>query len=126
MQIDVSLGEVVDKISILRLKQERIRDPAARRHVDAELTALEAAWDCEDRPALQSLPDWAELCAVNAQLWDTEDALRDCEARQDFGELFVQNARAVYRLNDRRASLKRRINESLGSVLLEVKSYNHS
>lgn len=120
--IPVSAGELVDKITILRVKAERI-DPAKRPNVQRELEALEAV----AREALPPSPELAaltaELFAVNAALWDVEDGKRDGERRQDFGPAFVELARRVYRENDRRAAIKRRINDLLGSEIVEEKSY---
>ncbi len=117
--IPVSAGELVDKITILRVKAARI-DPAKRPNVVKELALLEAV-------AAQALPGLAELTAelevVNGQLWDIEEGKRDCERRQDFGLKFIALARSVYVENDRRAAIKRKINEAVGSELIEEKSY---
>jgi Family of unknown function (DUF6165) len=119
----ISAGELVDKITILRVKAERIGDPAKEANVRKELALLEAT-------AREHLPDTSEiarlteeLTAVNAALWDIEDGKRDCERRQDFGPEFVALARRVYIDNDRRAALKRAINEAAGSDIVEEKSY---
>ena len=119
----ISAGELVDKITILRVKAERIGDPAKEANVRKELAMLEAI-------AAQALPSSAEierltgeLAAVNAALWDIEDGKRDCERRGDFGDRFVQLARSVYVENDRRAAIKRAINEAAGSDIVEEKSY---
>ncbi len=119
----ISAGELVNKITILRVKAERIGDPAKEANVRKELALLEAT-------AREHLPDTTEiarlteeLTAVNAALWDIEDGKRDCERRQDFGEGFVALARRVYIDNDRRAALKRAINEAAGSDIVEEKSY---
>src|ERR1700722_19613871 len=118
----ISAGELVDKITILRVKAERI-DAGKRANVTKELRLLEAL-------AADVLPDsqklavlTAELTAVNAALWDIEEGKRDCERRQDFGGDFVRLARAVYLENDRRAAIKRAINDETGSELVEEKSY---
>jgi hypothetical protein len=117
--IPVSAGELVDKITILRVKAARI-DPSKRPNVVKELALLEAV-------AAQALPDLAELAAeleaVNGQLWDIEEGKRDCERRGDFGQEFIALARSVYVENDRRAAIKRKINEAVGSELIEEKSY---
>jgi hypothetical protein len=120
--IPVSPGELVDKITILRVKAERI-DPAKLPNVRRELEALEAVAreQLPDSPELAALS--AELQAVNAALWDVEDGKRDGERRQDFGPAFVELARRVYRENDHRAAIKRRINDLLGSEIVEEKSY---
>ena len=114
----ISAGELVDKITILRVKAERIGDAAKEANVRKELALLEAT-------AREHLPDTAEIARltdeltdVNAALWDIEDGKRDCERRQDFGPDFVALARRVYIDNDKRA-----INEAAGSEIVEEKSY---
>ena len=119
----ISAGELVDKITILRVKAERIGDAAKQANVLKELRLLETL-AAEALPALPRLVALtAELTEINAALWDIEDAKRDCERRQDFGAEFVRLARAVYLENDRRAAIKRAINEETGSDLIEEKSY---
>ncbi|PYE84603.1 DUF6165 family protein [Pseudoroseicyclus aestuarii] len=119
----ISPGELLDKLTILRLKEERIAEPAKLAHVREERAALsDIARDAmPDSPEIRTL--WDELYQINAILWQVEDDIRACEARQDFSETFVALARSVYRTNDRRAEIKRRINEALGSTLIEEKSY---
>ncbi|WP_369059380.1 DUF6165 family protein [Caulobacter sp. 73W] len=119
----ISAGELVDKITILRVKAERIGDPAKEANVRKELAMLEAiaAQALTDASALADLT--AQLQAVNAALWDIEDGKRDCERRQDFGPQFVSLARSVYIENDRRAAIKRSINAAAGSDIVEEKSY---
>lgn len=123
MKVDVPLGDVVDKITILDIKLRKLRREAALDNVRRERAALANAWSEAGLPELQELPEWGPLGEVNAQLWEVEDALREREAAADFGEAFVAEARSVYRLNDRRAALKRALNERLGSDLIEEKSY---
>ena len=118
--VPVSPGELIDKITILRLKADNIGDPAKRANVARELEALEAI-PLPDHPDLLALTD--ELHGINARLWQIEDDIRDCDARGEFGEEFVALAQAVYRTNDRRAVVKREINLALGSTLIEEKSY---
>ncbi|MDP8916006.1 MAG: DUF6165 family protein [Pseudomonadota bacterium] len=120
--IPVSPGELVDKITILRVKAERI-DASKLANVRRELEALEAVAreQLPDSPEMATLT--AELFEVNAALWDVEEGKRDGERRQDFGPAFVELARRVYRENDRRAAIKRRINDLLGSEIVEEKSY---
>ena len=123
--VPVAAGELIDKITILRLKAERLQRPEALANVSRELQALEAVLN-EASPALGvhavlSLTD--ALQAINTQLWDVEDALRLLEAEQRFDQKFIRLARSVYQLNDQRAALKRQINEACGSSLLEEKSY---
>jgi hypothetical protein len=121
--IEVPAGELIDKITILEIKARRIADPEKLRHIRAELAALAAVRDATlpASPELAALA--AQLTAVNEALWQVEDDLRDCERRQDFGPRFVELARSVYRHNDRRAALKRAVNDLLGSRLVEEKSY---
>lgn len=121
--ISVSHGELIDKITILRIKSERIRDETKLTNVRRELTTLEATWSqcAQSSASLDALV--ARLQATNAELWDIEDRLRIKEARQEFDEAFIQLARSVYFTNDRRAALKREINVLLASSLVEEKEY---
>jgi tetratricopeptide (TPR) repeat protein len=121
--VEISPGELLDKITILQIKSRRITNPAKLRNVAAELQALEPARQraLPDTPALAALA--SELQAVNEALWNVEDDLRICERDRDFGPRFVELARSVYRTNDRRAALKRRVNELLGARIVEEKSY---
>jgi hypothetical protein len=123
VRVPVSVGELLDKISILRIKTERIDDPAKVANVRRELEALDAevAGMDIDRDLVEGF--LTELEAVNGELWVIEDDIRACEARQDFGEEFIRLARAVYRTNDVRAKIKKRANEATGSELTEEKSY---
>jgi tetratricopeptide (TPR) repeat protein len=120
--VEVAAGDLLDRLTILEIKRDRIRDPAKLRHVRAELEAL-----AEPRRTLGESPELAALQAqlreINEQLWEVEDELRLCEQRQDFGPHFIELARSVYRTNDRRAALKRAVNELLHSPLVEEKSY---
>jgi hypothetical protein len=119
----ISAGELIDKITILRVKATRIGDPVKEANVRAELALLEAtaARELAGSPDLERLTD--ELTQINAALWDIEDGKRDHERRQDFGPSFVQLARRVYIDNDRRAAVKREINALAGSEIVEEKSY---
>jgi hypothetical protein len=123
LYVEVSIGEVLDKISILEIKKQRMRDPSQLANVRAELTALAAA--CQslalDAPDIVRLR--RELSAVNTQLWEIEDDIRRCENDRDFGPRFITLARLVYKTNDQRAEIKRRLNQALGSRLIEEKSY---
>ena len=120
IHIPVSLGELVDRLSILALKASHLSGDAQVR-VRQELALLESLY-APLRPLVPE-PLQAQLAAVNAELWQLEDGVRDCERRGDFGESFVAMARGIYRLNDRRAALKRQISLSGGSPLLEEKVY---
>ena len=121
--VEVAPGELIDKITILQIKCERIADAAKLRNVRVELEVLEAARDGATAPSPELSALTAQLKQVNEALWEIEDAIRDCEREQDFGPKFVELARSVYHSNDRRAALKRQVNELLGSKLIEEKSY---
>lgn len=120
----VSWGELLDKYTILELKTERIPDPAKRANVERERQVLRPFLEqaLEAQPALASL--MADLKAVNGILWEVEDEIREWERRKEFGMRFIELARAVYHENDRRALLKRQLNQLLGSELVEEKSYS--
>ena len=119
----ISAGELIDKITILRVKAQRIGDPAKEANVRKELALLEATALSHIPPSADMQRLTAELMAVNAALWDVEDGKRDCERRQDFGPDFVALARRVYIENDQRAAIKRAINAAAGSDIVEEKSY---
>jgi len=122
MQIEVSPGDVIDRLTILEIKLERIADPAKQAFVTREYTMLTGALAAAPPlPGIEALR--AALKAVNLALWEVEDALRAHEAQGDFGAGFVELARSVYRHNDRRAGLKQEINALAGSLLDDVKSY---
>ena len=122
-QVEIAPGELLDKIAILQIKAAKMDDSDKLAHVRRELAALEAVREQLASPTgLGQLT--AELQAVNEALWEVEDEIRRCEQRQDFGSRFVELARSVYRENDRRALLKRRINEVLGARFAEQKSYS--
>lgn len=123
VEIVVSVGELADKVTILEIKAERIADPVKRTNVGRELDQLAATLAplMAAEPGIAPLK--AELKAVNETLWQIEDDIRDCERKGDFGETFVKLARAVYRTNDRRAALKRAIDDLVGSEIVEEKSY---
>lgn len=119
----ISVGELLDKITILELKRERIQAADKLKNIIAELTALSQLRQTAVPESTQLMRLAAELKAVNAALWDIEDAIRLCERKQDFGPRFIELARSVYQHNDRRSALKRSINEETGSALIEEKSY---
>ncbi len=123
VNVDVAPGELIDKITILMIKSERMDDPAKLANVLLELDILRAARgsSISESEALDDLT--TRLKKVNEALWEIEDNIRACEAERDFGDNFVQLARAVYRTNDKRAELKREINLLLGSEIVEEKSY---
>jgi hypothetical protein len=121
--VPISPGELLDKITILRIKQARILDAAKLANVKLELALLEQTWrDCGGAARDVALDERA-LQNVNERLWDIEDRIRDKEAKQSFDRDFIELARAVYLANDERAAIKKRINLQLGSRLIEEKSY---
>jgi ADP-heptose:LPS heptosyltransferase len=119
----VSVGELLDKISILEIKAERITEPAKQANVRRELASLQAVREREVTIGTAAEALYDELAAVNRTLWDIEDQLRACENRQQFDSGFIALARLVYQTNDRRAAIKRQLNELTGSALIEEKSY---
>ena len=119
----VSPGELLDKITILRIKSARITDASKLANVRHELTTLQTAWRQHIGGTDAVAVEERALEAVNARLWDIEDRIRDEEAAQRFGARFIELARSVYIENDERARIKKRINEVLGSDLVEEKSY---
>lgn len=123
IQVPVSFGELIDKITILEIKSERIEDPAKLANVRRELDALNATWLASPAAATDIGAARAELKAVNERLWVIEDEIRLKEADQAFDAEFVHLARSVYFENDERARIKREINTALGSTLVEEKSY---
>ena len=127
LNVPVSVGEVVDKVTILEIKSARVADPVKLKNITAELDRLRllvsgGVFDSDEVVALSDA-----LRAVNSELWDIEDDIRAEDAAGRFGERFIELARAVYVTNDRRAELKKRINLATGSALVEEKSYeSHS
>jgi hypothetical protein len=119
----VSPGELLDKITILRIKSARMADAAKLANVRHELSVLQQTWDGAIGRLAHIEADEQALQAVNTRLWDIEDQIRDEEAAQRFGARFIELARAVYIENDERARIKKRINLALGSALVEEKSY---
>jgi hypothetical protein len=123
IEVPISVGELVDKVTILEIKSEKIEDAGKRANIRRELEALTAVL----RPLLAATPAIAplkaELRTINETLWRIEDDIRDCERKRDFGAAFVALARAVYQTNDARAATKRKIDDLTGSELVEEKSY---
>ena len=121
--VPVSPGEVLDKITILRIKAARITDAAKLANVTRELELLERTWAASPYGAKDVAKDEAALQAVNERLWDIEDRIRDKERASSFDAGFIELARAVYIENDERAAIKKRVNTALGSTIVEEKSY---
>ncbi len=124
IKVEISPGELVDKLTILEIKLQRIEDASKQANIAFEYRALRAAFDVQVEPSDAVQPLYDALRDVNIRLWDIENDIRECERRGDFGASFVALARAVYTNNDRRAELKRALNALLGSALVEEKSYS--
>lgn len=123
ISVPVSFGELIDKITILQIKSERIGDSAKLANVRTELDLLSSTWSADAASRIDIAEQWAALKAVNEALWDIEDRIRLKEKARAFDDEFVELARSVYVRNDERAAVKRAINERLGSTLVEEKSY---
>jgi len=123
IKVPISPGELLDKITILRIKSERMTDSTKVANVRLELRALEATWNSSAYAKIDIQSDVNALLRVNERLWVIEDDIRDKERAQAFDAEFIRLARAVYFENDERAAIKRRINTTLGSSIIEEKSY---
>ena len=122
MKIEVSNGEITDKLTIIEIKLARIKDQAKLANLNKEYDILNEAVTsiiAKDNPL------YLELLKINNQLWDIEDHIRDLERARDFSDDFIQTARSVYFINDQRSEVKRAINELTGSNLTEEKSYEN-
>lgn len=121
--VEIGPGELIDKITILEIKSAHIAARDKLANIRHELGVLRAARDavCTPSPQLDALT--RQLKTVNETLWRVEDEIRDCERAGDFGATFISLARSVYRTNDQRAAIKRRINEFFDSAIIEEKSY---
>jgi hypothetical protein len=123
MIIEISIGEAFDRLTILKIKSEKIKDKSKLENVMKEYYYLQNLLN-EELEVDESNKDFKRLLNVNLQLWEVEDKLRECEEKHDFTEEFVKLARAVYYLNDGRAVIKKEINLDYGSQFVEEKSYN--
>ena len=121
--VPISPGELIDKITILEIKSQRMTDAAKLHNVRTELSLLSDTWKASPFSATDISAEWAGLRDVNGKLWDIEDRIRDKERDGLFDVEFVELARAVYFTNDDRAAIKKQINTKLGSALVEEKSY---
>ena len=121
---EISIGELLDKISILEIKQKNLKDSEKTKIVTKELESLNNTLknDVNITDEIKFL--YNDLKAINLKLWDIEDGKRDCERNKDFGEKFIELARGVYIENDNRAKIKNKINQLSGSNISEVKSYD--
>ena len=123
IKIDVSFGELLDKLTILEIKFERIDDEKKIANIKRELEVLTNTWITSGVDVASVDNERIELKHINESLWDIEDAIRRQEAANSFGTEFVSLARNVYKINDKRSEVKRLVNEKLGSTLIEEKSY---
>lgn len=123
ISVPISPGELIDKLTILEIKSERMSDAKKLANVKLELKLLSETWIASDYAKIDIQTEWLELKRINGELWDIEDDIRDEERNQRFGEQFIKLARAVYFINDDRAAIKRQINDKLGSKIVEEKSY---
>ena len=123
IKVPISPGELLDKITILRIKSQRMSDPQKVQNVRVELAALQETWSSSAYARIDIAADIEALQTVNERLWVIEDDIRDKERAQAFDAEFIRLARAVYVENDERAAIKRRINVTLGSSIIEEKSY---
>ena len=123
IKVPIPPGELLDKITILRIKSSRIRDAGKLANVRIELKVLEETWSASAYAKAEIGADVNALLNVNERLWVIEDDIRDKERAQAFDSEFIRLARAVYFENDERAAIKRRINLKLGSTIVEEKSY---
>jgi len=123
IQVPVSPGEVLDKITILEIKSERIDDAAKVANVKRELELLSASWHAavDEDDTVQRIH--SELKTINEALWEIEDDIRDKEKAREFDQVFIDLTRAVYVTNDQRANAKKELNLYLGSEIVEEKSY---
>ena len=123
IEVPISVGEFLDKLSILRIKVERIGDPAKLENVKNETAALEEVWSASEFVSLDLDAEQSRLKTVNEALWEIEDDIRLKEARKEFDDEFIELARAVYVTNDQRAATIKAINLKSGSKLVGEKSY---
>jgi hypothetical protein len=123
ISVPVSPGELLDKITILRIKSSRMSDAKKVANVRIELKVLEESWSASPYARADIAAEVTALLQVNERLWVIEDNIRDKERAQEFDADFIRLARAVYFENDERAAIKRRINSRLGSTIVEEKSY---
>jgi hypothetical protein len=119
----ISIGDLIDRITILEIKSERIGDPHKAANVARELSALALLREAAGLETPEMAAFAAELRRINVALWDIEEEIRALDRAGDFGPRFIELARGVYTWNDRRSAVKREVNEAFGSALLEEKSY---
>mgnify|MGYP001245138438 FL=1 len=121
--VEVSIGELLDKISILEIKQKKIKDPEKLKFISNEHSILKNQLENNIKPDDKLTKLYQSLKEINAKLWDIEDDKRQCEKDKDFGEKFIKLSRDVHFLNDDRAKIKLEINNHTGSSIKEIKEY---
>lgn len=124
IKVELAYGELLDKITILQIKSERITDAAKVANVNKELNLLNDLWASDEKSSADISSEFKALKEINEKIWDIEDNIRDKERDKEFDEKFIELARSVYFSNDKRAEIKRTINLKLGSELIEEKSYS--
>ena len=124
IKVELAYGELLDKITILQIKSERITDESKLANVNKELALLNDLWQSDKKSSVDVTKEFAALKEINEKIWDIEDGIRDKERDKEFDDKFIELARSVYFSNDKRAEIKREINMKLGSELLEEKSYS--
>ena len=124
IKIEISVGELLDKVSILEIKQERINDREKLKNIEKEHSVLSGHWHKSPYASVDLKDEIVALKKVNEELWDIEDNIRLKEKEKKFDDEFIELARAVYFTNDKRADIKHKINNKTGSVLVEEKSYS--
>ncbi|MCW8986627.1 MAG: DUF6165 family protein [Gammaproteobacteria bacterium] len=123
IKVELAYGELLDKITILQIKSERIADENKLSNVNKELSLLNDLWALDKKSSVDISEEFSALKVINEKIWDIEDGIRDKERVKEFDQEFVELARSVYFSNDKRAEIKRTINLKLGSDLIEEKSY---
>ena len=123
--VEVSVGELLDKISILEIKQDKIKDPEKLSFINNEHSILKNQFEKNVKSDEKLEKLFQELKDINAKLWVIEDDKRDCEKNKDFGEKFIKLSRNVHFLNDDRAKIKLEINNHTGSAIREIKEYTN-
>ena len=121
--IEISVGELLDKISILEIKQEKIKDPEKLKFINNEYSILKNQLKKNVKSDDKLNKMYLSLKEINSKLWVIEDDKRDCEKNKDFGEKFIKLSRDVHFLNDDRAQIKLEINNHTGSIIKEIKEY---
>jgi len=123
INVPTSIGELLDKISILQIKKNTIKEIDKLKHVNNELVKLQLVLDSTKIPSSQIEEYLNQFKDINFKLWNLEDEIRGCEKNNFFEDKFIQLARSVYKINDQRAKIKLRINKEFDSEIVEVKSY---